>query len=87
MQVIAASLIISSAEVHKRQKRFQALPVITATHHWLCLTGKHDFLFVFYSDPRSKWNCCQVISCYSQQNHNNKKTMTLQGIYSTTFAM
>ena len=36
--------------------------------------ARYDFLLIFYSNFRSRWNYCQVISCQSQQTeipHNN----------------
>jgi len=39
-----------------------ALQVIVAASWWLQLLAKYDFLLVFYSELRSRWNCWWVIS-------------------------
>jgi len=69
--------------------QFLALLVIGAAHHWLYLIHKvwprYDFVLVFYSAFRSRWNHCQVISidmmCHKAHNvktWQNRKYITYQ---------
>jgi len=57
----------SSDEVSKYQRQVSVLPVTWAAHRRLI--GK---LLVFYSDFKSRWDRCRVISRQSQQNRNPK---------------
>ena len=63
MRVIATS----SDEVSKYQRQVSVLLVTWAAHRRLI--GK---LLVFYSDFKSRWDRCRVISRQSQQNRNPK---------------
>jgi len=62
-----AVIATSSDEVSKYQRQVSVLLVTWAAHRRLI--GK---LLVFYSDFKSRWDRCRVISCQSQQNRNPK---------------
>jgi len=49
--------------------------------------GEGDFLLVYHSDLRSRWNCCQVISHRSQQNHNHQQQEECCRVFTELFVL
>ena len=62
-----------SAPVSRCQRWFWALLELQNHASGTDQLSSYDFLLAFYGELRPRSNCCQVISCRSQQKHNPKK--------------
>ena len=70
---VSADLLDSADELErwllvKARFVFDSTSDLCSCNNWLT---RYGFLLVFYSESKSRWNCCQVISRQSQQNKKN----------------